>query len=484
MNTKIELAVELLSDIESVANNNQSVLKILEQKKQELKELKKKLNLDAHDQTEVINLDFYPTKISLWDAGKAIRTAIASKRHYFYLSQNDIVQNIPGLSKIEVQVIIEGNRGTESIAVTLDELPCSLSIQLNWSDDLLPPSADNGTVYGAFGKYNEATKEYTAVLEDNVEGIAKRFDISVAALMDKNNLSSKTIKDGEVLIIPSNTFVASSPNNYEIHSAYYTNLLEEKLAKGEDPQEVMQELIRLQNKGYKDEASAKWGETQYNSEGDAISEDYRNPEGEFSIHGYTNANDGEPVRFCLHQSLDIEGDLPTSNGNTYYWEVEVPKSKENTFLERVKGIGGSDWTRSGPYWVFTGKHAEDDMTYEEFFPLAKKTGFTLVAIFSCGAAVYAYAGAATGYTLAQLIVSGTNLVFQIDKDLGTDEESLVQQYLPEEWKEDYANGRVVCSLAGGVFTITNIRLAGTIDAVQAFSLTKTTVGTVEAINKE
>lgn len=142
-----------------------------------------------------------------------------------------------------------------------------------------------------------------------------------------------------------------------------------------------------------------------------------------------------------------------------------------------------EWRQSGPYWVFTGKLGEDDMSYEEFFPLAKKTGFTIIAVFSFGATVYAYSAAAGTYTLVNLVVSGSNLVFQIDKDLGNDEESLVQQYLPEEWKDDYAAGRVIFTIAGGVLTVTNLAQNG-VDVVKVMGLTKSTAGTGEYIIKE
>ncbi len=469
----MEQAQQLIAEMKIMVKGNATAVKMLKEKKEEFEKI---IHITAFKTNKKLTLDFYPISIKILNSGKELRKVVADKSHSFYLTSGDIVLNVPGFSKPTVIIEIQGRSTIENFGVELDGLPCTLSLNLDWDSKLVHPSQDIGEITDAVGVYDKSTKHYIVEDYDTLKAIANRFDINVAAIMDKNNMSSKNIQKGDELIIPDNTFKASSPDHYEIHSAYYTKKLEDMLSSGKDPLDVMTELKRLQEVGYKDNDSKEWGQKKYGtSEGEAISEDYRNPEGEVSIHGYTNAEDGEPIRFCLHQSLAIDGVLPNKNGNVVYWEIELPKSKESTIMERVKNIGGPGWRQSGPYWVFTGKIAEDEANYDDFFPMAKKVGFTLVAIFSCGAAVY------VGETFA-IVVATANLIFTIDDDFGNSEESLIEQYLPEELEDAYNAGKVTVTIIGGKITFTSILENGP-DVIKVLSLTKGIYGTVDKTNK-
>ena len=60
-------------------------------------------------------------------------------------------------------------------------------------------------------------------------------------------------------------------------------------------------------------------------------------------------------------------------------------------------------------------------------------------------------------------MSATNLTFTIDDDLGNSEESLVEQYLPEELKSAYNAGKVIVTIAGGTITFSDIATTKSID---------------------
>ncbi|MCP4443447.1 MAG: LysM peptidoglycan-binding domain-containing protein [Aureispira sp.] len=422
---------------------------------------------------ERIELDFYPLTVKLMKLDTTLKTKFAQPKNFFYLTSSDVLSSG---HKDFIDIEIQGKNSFQNSRIYLEQLPCSLTIELKWPEDLEEPSQDSGENSYAMGEYNSKKSVYTISHGDGMgggdtlAGIAKRFDTSVPAIMDLNDMASKSLEGIKTLKMPDTSFVASSPDNYEIHSPFYTNMLMDMLSEGQSIEEVISELSRLQNKGYKDDDSEDWGKRNYDSkEGEAITEDYRNPEGTVSIQGYTNAKDGEPVRFNIYQGVTMDN-VPGETGNTIYIDYVVPKAKEDGILDRIWKIGGGEWTHSGPYWLWTGELGEDIMDVEEVFPMAKKVGFTIVAIFSCGAAVWA------GGTWA-IVVTGTNLAFTIDDDLGDGTDSFVQKHLlPEELHDAYDAFKILAAIEGGKLTVLDMSKAKSITSLQALGLTKSIFG--------